>query len=72
MSKLKFNPIDAFSYYAVLDGKRIGKVDYSPSKTHSWMFTNSKGDVQTFGSNKFLAVKNYITHFLGVEVSPFS
>ena len=72
MSKLKFNPIDAFSFYAVLDGKRIGIVDYSPCTNHSWTFTNSKGDIQSFGSNKFLAVKNYLNLFMGADVSPLS
>ena len=65
MSGLKFNPIDPFSFYAVLDGKRIGKVDYSPSKIYSWIFTNSQGNIQTFGSTKFHAVKLYLSHFGG-------
>ena len=65
MISLKFNSIDAFSYYCVLDGKRIGKVDFSPSAFYSWIFTNSQGNVQTYGSTKFQAVKLYVSYFLG-------
>lgn len=61
---LKFNPIDSFSYYCVLDGQRIGKVDYSPSSFYSWIFTNTQGNIQTFGSTKFQAVKLYVSNFL--------
>lgn len=64
MRNIKFNPIDAFSYYCVLDGQRIGKVDYSPSDLYSWIFTNSHGNVQTYGSTKFQAVKLYVSNFL--------
>lgn len=67
---LKFNPIDPFSFYCVLDGQRIGKVDYSPSDFYSWIFTNSQGNVQTFGSTKFQAVKLYVSNFLGAPVFP--
>jgi len=64
MLPLKFNPIDAFSFYCVLDGQRIGKLDYSPSPFYSWTFTNTQGNVQTFGSTKFQAVKLYVSNFL--------
>lgn len=69
MPGLKFNPIDPFSFYCVLDGKRIGKVYYSPSEYFSWIFTNSQGNVQTFGSTKFQAAKLYVSNFLGSSVS---
>ena len=53
-----------FNYYCVLDGQRIGKLDYSPSSFYSWIFTNTQGNVQTFGSTKFQAVKLYVSNFL--------
>ena len=70
MAKLKFNPIDPFSFYCVLDGKRIGKVAYSPTRFYSWVFTSSQGNVHTFGTTKFEAAKVYVSQFMHTQVLP--
>jgi len=63
MSSLKFNPINAFSYYCVLGKKRIGRVFYSPTDFYSWVFRPTDGNVETFGSTKLQAVKAYLSIF---------
>lgn len=63
MLKIKFNPIDPFTYYVVLDGKRIGTVYYASSAFYSWVFCNCSGDTCSFGKTKLEAVQIYIATF---------
>lgn len=67
MVALRFWPIDPFSYRCQLDGETIGTVAYSPSVYHSWCFRNVQGNVVTYGSTKYQAVKRYVTIFMGME-----
>lgn len=64
MAALRFWPVDPFSYRCQLDGEIIGTVAYSPSVYHSWSFRNTQGNVVTYGSTKYQAVKAYVSIFL--------
>lgn len=64
MAALRFWPVDPFSFLCQLDGEIIGRVDYSPTVYYSWSFRNSQGNVVTFGSTKYQAVKAYVSIFL--------
>lgn len=55
------------SFLCQPDGEVIGRVDYSPTVYYSWSFRNSQGNVVTFGSTKYQAVKLYVTVFLGKD-----
>lgn len=67
MAALRFWPVDPFSYRCQLDGEIIGTVAYSPSVYHSWSFRNTQGNVVTYGSTKYQAVKLYVAFYMGME-----
>lgn len=64
MAALEFQKLDPFSFLCQLDGVLIGMVVYSPTVYYSWSFRNSQGNVVTFGSTKYQAVKAYVSIFL--------
>lgn len=66
MAGLIFQKLDPFSFLCQLDGALIGVVVYSPTVYYSWSFRNAQGNVMTFGSTKYQAVKNYVSFFLEV------